>query len=129
MLQLLCPRVPRNRVSDAPADDVALEEVMDRLQRHVLRLGHAEDRVDAHEYAARPKEQECAICNVAQHDRGEFSNHLSQRQQIQSSKANNKLTKLKSHWVISAAAMTRERTTPRQSSAIAPDERALPDLP
>lgn len=52
MLQLFCPRVSRHRVPDASTDNVLLEEVVDGFQRHVLRLGHTEDRVDAHHYAA-----------------------------------------------------------------------------
>lgn len=55
VLQLLCPRVPGDRIPDAPLDDIPLKQMMHTLQRNILGLRHAKDRVDAHEYTASPK--------------------------------------------------------------------------
>lgn len=55
VLQLLRPGISGNRVPDAALDDISFKQQVDRLQRHVLRLRHAEDRIDAHHDAACPE--------------------------------------------------------------------------
>lgn len=72
VLDLLRPRRRRERVLDAPSDDVALEQKMDGLERHALGLRHEEDGVDAHDDAARPEQQKRAVCDVGKHDWRDF---------------------------------------------------------
>jgi hypothetical protein len=55
ILQLLGPRVPRDRVLDAPLDDITLEEQVYGLEGHVLGLGYAEDDIDPHNDTTGPE--------------------------------------------------------------------------
>jgi len=75
VLQLSCPREARNGILHAAFDDIALEQKMDRLQWHVLRLRHAEDGVDAHDDAASSKQQERSVGYATEHQGSDLCNY------------------------------------------------------
>lgn len=69
VLQCLCARRLGERVQKTAADDVALEQLTNGLERHALGLGHTEDSPDTHDNAERAKQQECAVCYMGEHKR------------------------------------------------------------
>lgn len=110
VLDLLCARCRGERVLDAASHNVAFKQNVDRLERDALGLGHAEDGVDTHDDAGTSEQKEGTVRDIGEHN-------LLRMVRITSSMVQGRLTgvilaitKLKSHWVISAAAMMRERT-------------------
>ena len=84
ILNLICiVRVPdllraRRRwksILDAASDNAALEQEVDRLERHTLGLRNTENGVDTHDNTTDSEQQEGAVSDIREHDWRDFRNY------------------------------------------------------